>query len=359
MTNTTNNGTRAWGSGRSRFRGRRGALGGAMILLLLIPGWSLAQSQTEVAKLTASDAAAFDFFGESVSISGDTALVGAPLDDDAGSDSGSASVFVRSGTTWTQQAKLTAGDAAALDQFGESVSISGDTAVVGAFGDDDAGVNSGSAYVFVRSGTTWTQQAKLTASDAAAGDQFGRSVSISGDTALVGAVGDDDAGSDSGSAYVFVRSGTTWTQQSKLTAGDAAAFDFFGFSVSISGDTVLVGAQGDDDAGTASGSAYIFELAVDCVQAALDLADAILALDVSLFNGPNDSANSGRRNSLANRAAEAADSFAMGDVDAAIELLTSLLNKIDGQSPPPDWMFDSPEKTGLADEVSQLISACW
>ena len=215
-------------------------------------------SWSQQAKLTASDAAAFDFFGVSVAISGDTAVVGANFDDGKGVDSGSAYVFVRSGTTWTEQAKLTASDAAALDQFGIEVSISGDTAVVGAFSDDDSGSRSGSAYVFVHSGATWTEQAKLTASDAAIDDRFGRSVSVSGDTAVVGAVGDDDDGQNSGSAYVFVRSGTTWTEQAKLTASDAATFDIFGISVSISGDTALVAAWLHDDNFILSGAAYMF-----------------------------------------------------------------------------------------------------
>jgi hypothetical protein len=209
-------------------------------------------------KLTALDAAAGDYFGYSVSVSGDTAVIGAYSDDGIGTDSGSAYVFVRSGTTWTQQAKLTASDAALEDFFGISVSVSGDTAVVGAYGDDGIGSNSGSAYVFVRSGTTWTQQAKLTASDAAADDLFGRSVSVSGDTAVIGAYGDNGIGIDSGSAYVFVRSGTTWTQQAKLTASDAALEDFFGTSVSVSGDTAVIGAYGDDDGGSGSGSSYVF-----------------------------------------------------------------------------------------------------
>ncbi|HEX9696866.1 MAG TPA: FG-GAP repeat protein [Actinomycetota bacterium] len=210
---------------------------------------------TEEAKLTAIDAAAGDRFGRSVSVSGDTAVVGSYFDDDAGSESGSAYVFTRSGTTWTQQAKLTASDAAAGDQFGFSVSVSGDTAVVGSLLDDDAGSNSGSAYVFTRTGSTWTQQAKLTATDAAAGDQFGFSVSVSGDTAVVGSLLDDDAGSNSGSAYVFIRSGSTWTQQAKLTATDAAAGAQFGVSVSVSGDTAVVGSWFDD---SFSGSAYVF-----------------------------------------------------------------------------------------------------
>ena len=213
---------------------------------------------TQQAKLTASDAAAGDEFGRSVSMSGDTAIVGAFRDNDAGPDSGSAYVFTRSGTTWTQQAKLTASDAAAGDEFGRSVSISGDTIIVGANSNDSVGPDSGAAYVFTRSGTTWTQQAKLTASDASAGDFFGYSVSISGDTAIVGANLDDDAGSSSGSAYVFVRSGTTWTQQAKLTALDGATNDHFGHGVAISGDTAIVGSYWDDDAGSGSGSAYVF-----------------------------------------------------------------------------------------------------
>ena len=216
---------------------------------------------TEQEKLTASDAASRDKFGNSVSISGDYAVVGAYTDDDGGSsNSGSAYIFVRNGTTWSQQQKLTASDAAAGDQFGNSVSISGDYAVVGAYADDDAGGQSGSAYIFVRNGTAWTEQQKLTASDAASSDQFGRSVSISGDYAVVGAHQNAGAGSRSGSAYIFVRNGTTWTEQEKLTASDAASGDYFGSSVSISGDYAVVGAYADNDAGSQSGSAYILSL---------------------------------------------------------------------------------------------------
>ncbi len=213
---------------------------------------------SQQAKLTASDAASHDNFGYSVSLSGFTALVGSPEDDDGGAASGSTYVFVRSGTNWTQQVKLTAPDAGANDYFGRSVSLSGDTALIGAYLDDDGGSASGSSYVFERSGTLWSQQAKLTASDGAPGDQFGGAVSLSGDTALVGAAEDDDLGSESGSAYVFVRTGTTWNQQTKLTAGDGAADDLFGSSVSYMNDRAIVGAYGDDDAGSESGSAYVF-----------------------------------------------------------------------------------------------------
>ena len=184
-------------------------------------------------KLAASDPDADDGFGGAAAIHGDTVLVGSPGDDDAGGQSGAAYVFVRSGTSWSQQAKLTASDAAADDRFGISVSVNGDTAVIGAYGDDDAGSQSGSAYVFARdAGRTGRQQAKLTASDAAAGDYFGTSVSVNGDTAVVGAYGDDDAGQLLGlGVRVHPRRGTTWSQQAKLTASDAAAGDYFGSSV--------------------------------------------------------------------------------------------------------------------------------
>jgi hypothetical protein len=130
---------------------------------------------------------------------------------------------------------------------------------VGAYFDDDIGTDSGSAYVFTRGGGVWTQQAKLTAADGAASDLFGYSLSLSGDTLAVGAYGDDDNGSASGSAYVFTRSGGVWTQQAKLTAGDGAASDYFGYSLSLSGDSLAVGAYLDDDNGTDSGSAYVFQ----------------------------------------------------------------------------------------------------
>ncbi len=210
------------------------------------------------AKLTASDGAAGDHFGHVVGISGDLALVGAPYDDDDGDKSGSAYVFKRNGTGWTQDNKLTAPDAAAEDYFGYSVAISGDNALIGAYADDDDGSMSGSAYLFKRSGAGWTQDAKLTASDAAPTDYFGYSVSIDGDLVLIGAYGDDDHALDSGSAYVFRRDGASWIEEAKLTAPDAAATDGFGLAVCISGDHAVVGAPWDDDAGGFSGSAYVF-----------------------------------------------------------------------------------------------------
>ena len=214
---------------------------------------------TQQAKLTASDGASYDAFGIAVAISGDTVVIGATGDDDNGSSSGSAYVFVRNGTTWTQTAKLTASDGTESDYFGRAVAIVGDTVLIGATDDTHSNITrAGSAYVFVRSGPTWSQQAKLTASDPGAYDRFGYAVALDGDTALVGAHQDNDSGADSGSAYVFVRSGTTWSQQAKLTASDAATGDFFGHAVALSGDTALIGAYRADSGGTDRGVAYVF-----------------------------------------------------------------------------------------------------
>ena len=180
---------------------------------------------------------------------------------------------------YLQRAKLTAGDGAEYDLFGTSVSIDGDTMVIGAYGDDDDGTSSGSAYVFTRNtagdlASGWTQVDKLTAgTNGAATDSFGISVSIDGDTMVIGAFWDDDKGSQSGSAYVFTRDtagdlASGWTQVAKLTADDGAASDEFGISVSIGGGTVVVGAYHDDDKGSNSGSAHVFQLALPspCVQ---------------------------------------------------------------------------------------------
>jgi hypothetical protein len=232
------------------------------ILIVAMPAWSV--SAIEVAKLFAADGGEGDQFGYSVAVSGDTALIGVRFDDDAvnGVDSGSVYVFTRSGTTWTQQAKLTASDGAAVDSFGYSVALAGDTVLIGArFDDDDVkGVDSGSVYVFTRSGSKWSQQAKLTA-DGGAGDWFGYTVALSGDTAIIGAHSNDGAnGVDSGSAYVFTRSGTAWSQKSKLTAADGKAGDQFGGKLAVPGDTVVVGARLVDDVvfGVDSGAVYIF-----------------------------------------------------------------------------------------------------
>ncbi len=243
---------------------------------------SVTTATYEDVKLLASDGAADDIFGYSVSLSGDRALVGAHYDADKGSRSGSAYYYKgldgKSGTV-NQDVKLLASDGAASDYFGQTVSLSGDRALVGAYQDDDKGSNSGSAYYYKgldgktgrptdytgpASVTTATYESvKLLASDGAASDYFGQSVSLSGDSALVAANADDDKGASSGSAYYFKgldnATGPTVNEDVKLLASDGAASDQFGNSVSLSGDSALVGAYYDDDKGTDSGSAYYFK----------------------------------------------------------------------------------------------------
>ena len=160
------------------------------------------------------------------------------------------------GQVINEDAKLLPGDGAAEDFFGISIALSGDVAVVGAYGDDDDGTDSGSAYLFDT--TTGEQIAKLLPNDGAAHDWFGLNVAISGDTAIVGAYGDGDNGTNSGSAYLFDT--ITGEQIAKLLPNDGAASDLFGSSIAISGDTAIVGAYLDDDNGTDSGSAYVFDL---------------------------------------------------------------------------------------------------
>lgn len=227
-----------------------GAAGAAYVFVRSGTVWS------EQQKLTPAGTA-FGF-GESVAIDGDTIVVGA-ISDTVGSNpgQGSAFVFVRSGTIWSQQQRLVAADGESFDSFGNSVGISGNTVVVGSrfdkVGSNDA---QGSAYVFTRSGAAWTQQQQIVASDGDLVDEFGSAVAIDGETIVVGAFVDDDAFLDQGSAYVFVRAGTSWSQQQKLVASDARANIFFGSAVGISGETIVVGAP---FAGTPStGEAYVF-----------------------------------------------------------------------------------------------------
>ncbi len=236
--------------------GLQSGRGAAYVFVQSGTTWTLQQ------ELTASDGAAFDHFGSSVAVSGGTAFVGAAWKQFGSTfDQGAAYVFTQSGTTWTQQQELTASDGAAGDYFGVSVAVSGGTAVVGAHG-HQVGANAvqGAAYVFVQSGTTWTLQQELTASDGAAFDHFGWSVVVNGGTALVGAQGHQvGASADQGAAYVFVQSGTTWTQQQELTASDGAENDGFGYSVALSGGTAVVGADNHKVGSNAGqGAAYVF-----------------------------------------------------------------------------------------------------
>jgi hypothetical protein len=205
---------------------------------------------TQQERIQASDIQGSDWFGDSVAISenGNTAIVGARFED----GTGSAYIFTRSGTTWSEQQKIQASDKQTSDQFGQTVAVSGDgnTAIVGAIYED----GTGSAYIFTRSGTTWTQQQKIQALDKQAGDQFGWSIAISGDgnTAIVGARYEDGTGS----AYIFTWSGTTWSEQQKIQASDKQGGDEFGWSIAISddGNTAIVGAYREGSIG----AAYIF-----------------------------------------------------------------------------------------------------
>lgn len=254
------------------------------------------------AYIKASDNGAFDQAGYSVAISGETVVVGVHWEDssttgigtipnNSATDAGAVLVFVRNGGTWTQQAYLKASNTGADDQFGTSVAISGDTLIVGAVQEDSSspGVggtpnegasNSGAAYVFTRSGTSWTQQAYLKASNPGANDRFGNAVAIDGNTAIIGAVDEDgsstgvngvanDNASNAGAAYVFTRTGTTWSQQAYVKPSNTDADDYFGWSVAISGDSMVVGAAREDSStsginstpyrsANGAGAAYVF-----------------------------------------------------------------------------------------------------
>ena len=234
-------------------------LAGALMLLfaLVLASPAAALQQT----LTATDGDAGDQLGTSVAVDGDTLVLGAPSDD---ASRGAVYVYRRSGDSWTQAAKLTASDGAAGDLFGGAVAIDGDTIVAGALGDDvGANTNQGSVYTFARAGAkaARTETAKLTASDGALNDELGISVAVDGDTIVAGAFADDiGANVDQGSVYTFTRKGATArTQTAKLTASDGAAGDEVGHRVAIAGDTIVAGAPSDDVGAIAEqGSAYTF-----------------------------------------------------------------------------------------------------
>ena len=264
---------------------------------------------SQQAYFKASNPGENDLFGDSVAVSGDTVVVGARLEasnasgvngnqsDNSVFGSGAVYVFVRNGTNWSQQAYLKASNPERADGFGGSVAVSGDTVVVGARAEDSnaSGVDgdqsdnsagaSGAAYVFVRSAGEWSQQAYLKASNPEGADFFGSSVAVSGDTVVVGAENEDSNASGvngdqsdnsapfAGAAYVFVHNGTSWSQQAYLKASNTEANDLFGVSVAVSGDTVVVGATGEDSNATgvngnqsdngapfanSSGAAYVF-----------------------------------------------------------------------------------------------------
>lgn len=228
----------------------------------------------ELQQLTAPDVEEGDDFGFSLSFDGTRAILGAPRDDDAGINAGAAYVFVRddngtaqdpSDDVWSLEAKLIGSDTTNPDQFGSSVGIDGDRVVVSAPQDSHSNeTTAGSAYVFRREGGTWVEEAKLIADDPANVQDYGSSVAIQGDRIVVGVKRDDADGCvsnlncDSGSAYVYRREGTSWIVEDRLIASDWTRGDYFGSSVAISGDRILVGAERDDDVAFCAGSAYVF-----------------------------------------------------------------------------------------------------
>jgi alpha-tubulin suppressor-like RCC1 family protein len=210
--------------------------------------------------LYGSDPGAGDHFGHAVAVDGNYAVVGSRYNDTGGTDRGAAFIFHKSGGTWTEQAMVQPSDTANDDWFGRGVAISGDYVIVNAYAKTTNNTGQGAAYIFYRSGTSWTQQAKLNASDGEAGDAYSYSVDIDGDYAIVGSLNEDPGGtSNAGSAYIYVRSGTSWSQQAKIQASDKEANDTFGRGVTISGDYAAVGADNEDTSGSNAGSVYIFK----------------------------------------------------------------------------------------------------
>jgi hypothetical protein len=240
--------------------GKSSYTGAAYIFVRSGTTWS------QQAKLTDSSGGTSDSFAFSVDISkdGDTVIAGAYAEDTTATNAGVAVIFTRSGTSWSQQARIQSSDIAAGDNFGYDVAIDsdGNTAVIGAYNDADNGTSAGTAFIFTRSGTSWSQQAKLTASDGAAQDYFGEAVNISddGNTAIIGAKKAANGGTQRGAAYIFIRSGTSWSQQAKLGASNAGDYDIFGLGVALdpTGDTAIIGAQQEDSGASEAGSAYIF-----------------------------------------------------------------------------------------------------
>ena len=243
------------GNWRSADKGRRS--GSALIYFFNGTTWIQQQ------RLVASDGETVDGMGRSVDIKGNLAIAGARGDDDGGSAAGAAYIFVRDGDKWKEEDKLLAEDPSAEDIFGTSVSLSGDYAIVGAYLDDDGGSATGSAYIFKRNPQgRWAQTDKLNlGKNAVALDTFGVSVSLDGDTAVIGAHQRDIKGKgiDSGAAYIFVREGEKWIEKQELSASDGKPGDYFGFSCAIGGEYVIVGAYLNDEKGEDAGAAYIYE----------------------------------------------------------------------------------------------------
>ncbi|KAL7489844.1 hypothetical protein ACHAW6_015560 [Cyclotella cf. meneghiniana] len=219
------------------------------------------QTFSQEAKLIPSDGEPTDDFGRAVAISDNFIIVGAQKNDAAGVDSGAAYIYARAPVEriegeWTEVSKIVAPDAQDNERFGISVAIDKNVAIIGANGADDKGENSGAAYIFNYVDNEWEFTQKLTAPDGEAGDNFGFSVAIYGDQAVVGAVWD---GEKSGSVYVFILNRGVWTVEGKFVADGGKPDDQFGWSVAMWEQTIAVGAFADDTSGLDSGAVYIFE----------------------------------------------------------------------------------------------------
>jgi len=208
--------------------------------------------------MVADDGDISDAYGWAVAIEGNTAIVGSLYDDAIGSDSGSAYILSYDGASWDQTQKLVATGIGGGDGFGDSVAIHKDTLVIGAPGDDDAGSGAGAAYVYTRAAGVWAQTAKLVPPMLVSGDNFASAVDIDNDTIVLSAALTDTTGSNSGKAYIYRLTKGTWQLEAQLVSNDIAEFDRFAGDVAISGSHALIGAASDDDNGSGSGSAYVF-----------------------------------------------------------------------------------------------------
>jgi hypothetical protein len=230
--------------------------GAAYIYSLDASGWQQEQ------KLTAANAQSNDYFAYAVDISENYAIIGAYGDDEKGSMAGAAYIFeCQDDNTWVQKQKLLDKQGERNDQFGCAVAISDNFAIVGAYRDDDKGDSSGSATIYMRDQGMWTVQAKLLANDGQSNDYFGYDVAISGDYAVVGAYRcDDDSRSNVGGTYIYKYERGTWNFQTKLVPIQGTSNDYFGAAVNLVGTRLLVGAYGNDDKGSTSGAAYLYIL---------------------------------------------------------------------------------------------------
>lgn len=216
-------------------------------------------SWTQQSLLTPSDGISGKF-GFSVAVQGDTAIIGAPMDNSNGMNSGSAYLYTRSNGVWTEEAKIVSDDIEAYDWFGSSVAINDGTVAIGAVEYQYQAEEEGAAYIFIRTGSLWQQQAKLKASDGVDGDRFGTSVSLAGDILLVGS---PHRNAYSGGAYLFSRNGGSWTELSLIEPYDVTYIDYHGSTVALSGDFALTGSKWADVNHSISGAAYFFDLDLD------------------------------------------------------------------------------------------------